>query len=83
MLGAALEEYEIHQRGLLWQINLHTRGDYHGLCQRLSEALAELCAQQGLQAPQLSFGHLQAPPPHAKRRRLLMLQLPEGLPCVY
>ncbi|MFJ2451709.1 F390 synthetase-related protein [Pseudomonas protegens] len=83
MLGAELEEYQIHQRGLLWQANLRTSGDYHGLCQRLSEALAELCAQQGLQAPQLSFGHWQAPPPQTKRRRLLMLQLPEGLPCVY
>lgn len=83
MLGATLEEYQIHQRGLLWQANLRTSGDYPALCQRLTEALSELCAQQGLQAPSLSFGHWQAPPPQTKRRRLLMLQLPEGLPCVY
>ncbi|MGC5701776.1 adenylate synthase [Pseudomonas sp. NFXW11] len=83
MLGAELEEYQIQQRGLLWQVDLRTPGDYHGLCQRLAEALTELCAQQGLQAPSLSFGHWQAPPAQSKRRRLLMLQPPEGLPCVY
>ena len=49
----------------------------------VADALQALCVQQGLQAPDLSFGHWQAPPPQAKRRRLLMLQLPEGLPCVY
>lgn len=83
MLGAPLEEYEIHQYGLLWQVNLQTADDYHGLCQRLADAVAALCTQQGLQPPSLSFGHWQAPPPQMKRRRLLMLQLPEGLPCVY
>lgn len=83
MLGPTLEEYEIRQQGRHWQVNLLTPGDYPDLCQRLSAALGELCTQQGLQAPTLSFGHWQPPPPQAKRRRLQMLQAPEGLPCVY
>ena len=83
MLGPTLQEYEIRQHGLDWQINLRSADDYHGLCQRLGEALHRLCATQGMRAPNLSFGHWQAPAPQAKRRRLQMLQAPEGLPCVY
>ncbi|WP_252089714.1 F390 synthetase-related protein [Pseudomonas sp. MWU13-3659] len=83
MLGPALEEYQVRQHGLDWQVDVLGAGDHTQLCQRLATALAELCQAHGLQPPRLSFGHWQAPPPHSKRRRLLMLQLPEGLPCVY
>lgn len=83
MHGASLQEYEIHQQGLHWQINLRTADDHASLCAALSASVHALCAQQGLQPPALSFGHWQAPPPHAKRRRLKLLQLPEGLPCTY
>jgi len=83
MYGATLQEYEIHQQGLHWQINLRTADDHANLCVALSASLRALCARQGLQPPALSFGHWQAPPPHAKRRRLKLLQLPEDLPCTY
>ena len=83
MYGATLQEYEIHQQGLHWQINLRTAEDHANLCVALSASLRALCARQGLQPPALSFGHWQAPPPHAKRRRLKLLQLPEDLPCTY
>jgi putative adenylate-forming enzyme len=83
MHGATLQEYEIHQKGLCWQINLRTANNHAALCDALSDSVYALCAQQGLQPPALSFGHWQSPPPHAKRRRLKLLQLPEGLPCTY
>lgn len=83
MLGPALEEYEIRQQGLTWHINLRTREPYSDVCQRLAQALHQLCAEQHLSPPGLSFGHWQAPPPQAKRRRIQMLQPPEGLPCMY
>ena len=83
MHGTALQEYEIHQQGLHWQVNLLARDDHASLCQALTDSFQALCADHALQPPRLSFGHWQAPPPHAKRRRLKLLQLPEGLPCAY
>ncbi|MBX8493648.1 F390 synthetase-related protein [Pseudomonas cichorii] len=83
MHGSALQEYEIHQQGLHWQVNLLARDDYASLCQALTDSFHALCADHALQPPELSFGHWQAPPPQAKRRRLKLLQLPEGLPCAY
>lgn len=83
MLGPRLAEYQLRQHGMDWQVDLLARDDHTALCQQVDAALAELCQSQGLQRPTLHFGHWQAPPAHSKRRRLLMLQLPEGLPCVY
>ncbi|MFL1551657.1 F390 synthetase-related protein [Pseudomonas sp. D47] len=83
MHGTTLQEYEIHQHGLRWQINVRAAGDHADLCRALGDSLQALCRQQQLQSPLLSFGQWQAPPPHAKRRRLKLLQLPEGLPCTY
>ncbi|WP_339504271.1 F390 synthetase-related protein [Pseudomonas sp. RL_105y_Pfl2_101] len=83
MLGATLQEYEICQIGLHWQINLLTADNHADLCLAVSASIHALCAQQGLQSPMLTFGHWQAPPIHVKRRRLKLLQLPEGLPCRY
>ncbi|RMQ47789.1 Adenylate-forming enzyme [Pseudomonas cichorii] len=83
MHGAELQEYEIHQQGLHWQINLRTSGDHARVCQALVASLHTLCEDLGVQPPALSFGHWQAPPAHAKRRRLKLLQMPEGLPCAY
>ena len=81
--GDTLQEYEIHQQGLHWQINLRAADDHASLCLALSASVHALCAQQGLQPPALSFGHWQTPSTPTKRRRLKLLQLPEGLPCTY
>ncbi|WP_095093688.1 F390 synthetase-related protein [Pseudomonas sp. Irchel 3A5] len=83
MHGAKLQEYEIHQTRLNWQINIQAYGDHDALCKAISENLHQLCAGQGMRPPEFIFGHWQAPPPHVKRRRLKLLQLPEGLPCAY
>ncbi|QXH49084.1 adenylate synthase [Pseudomonas fakonensis] len=83
LLGPTLEEYQVRQQGLHWQVDLRTRDAPENLARRVSAALNELCHELQLQAPRLSFGRWQAPPPQSKRRRLLMLQLPEGMPCVY
>ena len=83
MLGPALGEYQLRQQGMDWEVDLLARDDHAALCQQVGAALTQLCHEQGLQLPNLHFGHWQAPPAQHKRRRLLMLQLPEGLPCVY
>ncbi|GAC1035168.1 adenylate synthase [Pseudomonas sp. No.21] len=83
MHGAALQEYEIHQRGLAWQVNLRAAGDHDDACLALGDSLRALCAQLGVRAPALRFGHWQPAPPEAKRRRLKLLEMPEGLPCTY
>ncbi|MBD8572877.1 adenylate synthase [Pseudomonas syringae] len=83
MHGAVLQEYEIHQTRLDWQVNVQASGDHDELCQAIGASLRQLCARQGLRPAQISFGHWQAPPAHVKRRRLKLLRLPEGLPCVY
>lgn len=83
MHGATLQEYEIHQRGLAWQVNLRAAGDHDGACVALGDSLHALCAEQGVRPPALSFGHWQPAPPEAKRRRLKLLEMPEGLPCTY
>jgi putative adenylate-forming enzyme len=83
MHGATLREYEIHQQGLCWQINLQAAADHHSLCLALRDSIHALCALRSLQPPVLNFGHWHARPLHAKRRRLQLLELPEGLPCTY
>ena len=83
MHGGMLQEYEIHQTNLIWRISIQARGDHDALCQAISESLQQLCASQGVRSPQMSFGEWQPPPPHVKRRRLKLLQMPEGLPCAY
>jgi len=83
MHGECLQEYEIHQQGLHWQINVQSAANYADLCQALMQSIHALCCQQGLQLPALSFGPWQPPPAYAKRRRLKLLQLPEGMPCMY
>ncbi|MBK5436445.1 adenylate synthase [Pseudomonas sp. TH32] len=83
MHGECLREYEIHQQGLHWQINVQAGGDHADLCQALIQSIHAFCQQQGLQPPALSFGQWQPPPAFAKRRRLKLLQMPEGLPCMY
>ncbi|WP_109511751.1 F390 synthetase-related protein [Pseudomonas ovata] len=83
MHGAALQEYEIQQTNLNWQINVQASADHDALCQAIDESLRQLCARQGVKPAHMRFGHWQAPPAHVKRRRLKLLQLPEGLPCVY
>ncbi|MEB0079635.1 adenylate synthase [Pseudomonas sp. CCI3.2] len=83
MLGPTLEEYDITQYGMHWQINLRTSSNYHSLRINLSNAIEALCEKHALQCPNLSFGHWQRPLPHVKRCRLKMIQSPEGLPCMY
>ena len=83
MHGATLQEYEIHQHDLRWQINLQATSDYTKLCLALSQSIYALCAHQGLQPPALNFGYWTKPLPNIKRRRLKLVKLPDGLPCVY
>lgn len=83
MHGTALQEYEIKQTGLDWQINFRTPDNHLSLRQVIRDGIQVMCADQGVQAPELSFGDWQTPPVHVKRRRLKLLQLPEGLPCTY
>ncbi|WP_263262523.1 F390 synthetase-related protein [Pseudomonas sp. RIT-PI-S] len=81
--GDALQEYSIEQRGLRWHVGVQGAGDHMALCQGLTAAIYQLCDQHGLCPPELSFGQWQAPPPQAKRRRLKVLERPQGLPCTY
>lgn len=83
MQGDALCEYEIQQRGLHWQVNVQGAHSHTELCQVLTEDIHRFCDQHGLRFPDLSFGLWQAPPPQAKRRRLKLLELPQGFPCMY
>ncbi|WP_437879826.1 F390 synthetase-related protein [Pseudomonas sp. LRF_L74] len=77
MVGEALREYAIVQRGLTWHITLRVQGERESVERALAEAIASHCQHLGLHAPELVFGDWQAPPPTAKRRRLHV----ESRPC--
>lgn len=81
--GEVLQEYSIEQHGLHWKVEVQSVDNHDELCQSVTDAVQKLCKQQGLCPPKLSFGIWQAPPPYAKRRRLKLLELPQGLTCMY
>lgn len=81
--GGAFEEYSIEQRGLRWDCAIRSSADLPALHRQLTDAIHQLCKQQGLCPPELTFGPWQMPSPLAKRRRLKLVERPQGLPCMY
>lgn len=77
-----LEEWRLRQVGMLWHMELQAPARAAAEA-ALTQALAALFQQQGVQPATLQFADWQPDAVGAKRRRLLMEQPPEGGACMY
>lgn len=85
MAGPTVAEYSLTQHGMNWQLALQAVASAGSSdCRReVTQALAHVFAQHGVQAAQLSFHAWQAPAPGVKRRRIQLVRRPEGFLCAF
>lgn len=82
MAAPTAAEWSIRQYGERWTIALQHDALSH--CRvALEQAVPAFCREQGVRSPTLHFSSWQPAATGAKRRRLLLEQLPEGLACTY
>ncbi|MEB4589456.1 F390 synthetase-related protein [Candidatus Thiothrix sp. Deng01] len=83
LAGPQVREFAVQQQGMTLHIALLADGDPGQTRQTVAACLADLWRELGVQAPTAHFTDWQALPLGAKRRRVRMLAMPEGLSCTF
>ena len=79
--GPLVHEYDVTQSGMNLHIGLHSNGDREQAIKLVSFELDKLWRTVGTESPTLSFANWSPPLAGAKRRRIVMKKLPEGISC--
>lgn len=79
LAGPIVEEFSVAQQGMTLRIALRSNGERSEAMRRVSESLTDLWQTLHVQTPSLEFTEWQAPPTGSKRRRVRLLEAPEGL----
>ncbi len=83
LAGSQVKEYSVHQQGMSLHIQLLTGANQQSIRQALSQGFSDLWKTLKVQHPSLHFNDWQAPAITAKRQRVRMLSLPQGLTCAF
>jgi putative adenylate-forming enzyme len=81
--GPLIHEYDVTQSGMSLQIGLQSSGDREQAIKRVAIELEKLWHSSGAESPVLNFLHWSPPVVGAKRRRVAMKKLPEGISCTF
>jgi len=81
--GSAVEEYDVVQSEMSLQINLQIGIEREIAIDQVSMELEKLWRRAGVESPRLEFSDWVPPKLGAKRRRVTMLKLPEGISCKF
>jgi hypothetical protein len=83
LAGSAVREYDITQTGMQVKVALLADGSDAAAAAAIGHELAGLWQRVKARPPTLSFSHWQALPAGAKRRRIRVDKLPEGVSCTF
>lgn len=81
--GPTVHEFEVVQAGMQWHIGLLADGDRHVAVERVKTELEQLWRRLDLQPPTLVITDWRPPARGAKRRRVNLATVPEGLACTF
>lgn len=81
--GSAVDEYYVTQSGMQLKIGLQSEIERKTAVGRVTMELEKLWQSIGVESPALIFSDWTAPKPGAKRRRVTMERLPEGITCTF
>ena len=83
LAGEAVREYDITQRGIQLQVSLLADGSDAMAVAAVEHKLADLWRCAKARPPTLAFSSWQSAPVGAKRRRIRVENLPEGVSCTF